>query len=190
MTNKSVSNTLYVLSILSLCILTYLLNFCTKIYQCSLMFVAIGITTNTLTFVYGKSKSLFGLALTIITSFILLWKLPYYIDGRIVNGLVFASFSSLMISMYWSTYVFQKLTNRLSVITANSAALIVAAVLDCSIMCIFFTLNNNFSAARILDIFTRELSYKMMYSFIATAIIAFAIKTLKYQVNLNHGSSK
>src|SRR5271154_4712519 len=105
MTNKIINSKLYCCSIGLLCALTYLLNFCTAIYQCALVFTIIAITINAITFLYGKSKSLKGLAFAIMISFVLLWKLPYYIDGKIINGLVFASFSSLMTSMYWSASV-------------------------------------------------------------------------------------
>ena len=185
MINKIVGNKLYICSTLLLCALAYLLNFCTAIYQCALIFTIIAITANAVTFTYGKSKSLKGLAVAIVISFALLLQLPYYIDGKIVNGLVFASFSSLMISMYWSTYVFQKLTSRLSLVMSNALSLIIAAIIDGFIMGLFFTLNKQFSYSRILDIFSRELSYKMLYGFVASAIIFVVLKMFKTRENLN-----
>jgi hypothetical protein len=144
---------------------------------------------NAVTFTYGKSKSLKGLAVASVISFSLLMQLPYYIDGRIVNGLVFASLSSLMISMYWSNSVFQKLTLNFSIVISNALSLIMAAIIDGFIMALFFTLNNQFSYSRILDIFSRELSYKMLYGFVASAIIFVVLKMFKTN-NLNHNLNK
>jgi hypothetical protein len=177
--NKILYNKQYIYSTLLLCILTYLLNHCTAIYQCALVFTVVAITANALTYSYGKSRALKGVAVATMISFVLLWKLPYYVDGKIVNGLVFASLSSIMISMYWSTSVFQKLTSKFSIVTSNALSLVVATVIDGFVMGLFFSLNNNFSYERILDIFSRELSYKLIYGFIASAIILFVLKMFK-----------
>lgn len=186
MTNKIINGKLYCCSIGLLCALTYLLNFCTAIYQCALVFTIIAITINAVTFLYGKSKSLKGLAFAIIISFVLLWKLPYYIDGMIVNGLVFASFSSLMTSMYWSASVFQKLRSKFGFVTSNALSLSVGAIIDGFIMELFFVLNNNFSYTRIIDIFNKELSYKMIYGLAASTVILIALNIFKNNKNLNH----
>ena len=184
MINKIVGNKLYICSTLLLCNLTYLLNFCTAIYQCALIFTLIAITTNAVTFTCRKSQSLKGLAFAVLISFAL--QLPYYIDGKIVNGLVFASFLSLMISMYWSASVFQKLTSKFSIAISNALSLVVASIIDGFIMGLFFILNNHFSYSRVLDIFSRELSYKMLYGFVASAIIFIVFKMFKTINNLNH----
>lgn len=177
--NKIVGNKIYICSTLLLWILIYLLNFCSVIYQCALVFTMITIMANLLTFIYGKSKSLKIAAFAIVINFALLWKLPYYIDGKIVNSLVFASFSSLIISMYWSTSVFQELTSRRSVIISNALSLILAAIIDSVVMSLFFILNNHFSYSKVLYIFSRELSYKITYIFIASAIMFVVLRMFK-----------
>lgn len=184
MIDKTQNNKQYFLSIGLLCTLTYLLNHCTAIYQCALVFTVIAITANALTYFYGKSKTLRGIAFAIIVSFILLWKLPYYIDGKIVNGLVFASLSSIMISIYCSTSVFQKLTSKFSLVLSNALSLVAAAVIDGVVIGLFFALNNNFSHERVLDIFSRELSYKMIYGFVASIIVFAVFKAIKTSKSL------
>lgn len=186
MINRIIANKLYIASTLLLCILTYLLNYCVAIYQCALVFTIIAITVNGTTAIYNRFKSLIGVGFAIVISFALLWKLPYYIDGRIVNGLVFASFSSLIISLYCSTFAFLKFRSRFSFVVANTLSLIVAAIIDGFIMGLFFTINNNFSYIRILDIFSRELSYKMIYGFIASVIILTTLKILNTANNSNY----
>ena len=184
--NKIANNKLYISSVGLLCVFTYLLNFCTAIYPCALVFTIIALMTNAVTFIYGKSKSLKGLAFAIAISFAMFWKLPYYIDGKIVNGLVFASFSSLMISMYWSTSFFQKIVNKYNFVISHALSLIVAAILDGVIMGLFFIINNQYSYARVLDIFSRELSYKILYGLIASAIMFIVLNVFKMRKNLNH----
>jgi hypothetical protein len=184
--NKLHGNKLYICGVLLLFTFTYLLNFCTAIYQCALMFTIIAITTNSITSLYSKSKSLYALAFAIIVNFVFLGKLPYYIDGTIVNGLVFASFSSLMISMYWSSVVFQKLTKTLGFIKSNALSLILSSVIDGFIMGVFFILNNKFSHSRVLDIFSREVSYKIAYILAASFMIHLFVKMFKNRDNLSH----
>ncbi|NDE19235.1 MAG: hypothetical protein EB000_02175 [Alphaproteobacteria bacterium] len=46
-------------------------------------------------------------------------------------------------------------------------------------MGLFFVINNNFSYARIMDTFNRELSYKMFYGILASFLIFTIIKILQ-----------
>ena len=179
MIDKIITNRLYIASTLLLFSLTYLLNYYTLIYGCALVFTIIAITVNATTFLYGRLKGLMGLSFAAIISFALLWKLPYYIDGRLVNGLVVASFSSLIISLYFSTSALTRFYSRFGFVIANALSLGIAAIIDGFIMRLFFTINNNFSYARIMDIFNKELSYKILYGLLASAIIFLALKLLK-----------
>ena len=179
MINKITLNKLYITSTLLLCILTYLLNYCTAIYGCALVFTIIAITVNATTVLYGRFKGLIGLSFAAIISFALLWKLPYYIDGSLVNGLVIASFSSLIVSLYFSSSALTRFYSRFGFVITNALSLGIAAIIDGFIMGLFFVINNNFSYARIMDTFNRELSYKILYGLLASAIIFFALKLLK-----------
>jgi hypothetical protein len=179
MINKIMTNKLYIASILLLCALTYLLNYCTTIYQCALIFTIIAITVNIMAAMAGRFKSLTGLVSAIIINFALLWKIPYYIDGRLVNGLVVASFSSLIISLYFSVSAFARFYSRFGFVVTNGLALIIAAIIDGFVMGLFFTINNNFTYSRMLDIFSRELAYKTFYGVLGSAIIFAVIKVLQ-----------
>lgn len=179
MIDKIITNRLYIASTLLLCILTYLLNYCTSIYGCALVFTIIAIMVNAITVLCSRFKGLIGLGFAAIISFALLWKLPYYIDGRLVNGLAVASFSSLMVSLYFSTSALTRFYSRFGFVIANALSLGIAAIIDGFIMRLFFTINNNFSYARIMDIFSRELSYKILYGLLASVIIFVALRLLK-----------
>lgn len=179
MINKITLNKLYIASTLLLCILTYLLNYCTAIYGCALVFTIIVITVNATTVLYGRFKGLIGLSFAAIISFALLWKLPYYIDGSLVNGLVIASFSSLIVSLYFSSSALTRFYSRFGFLITNALSLGIAAIIDGFIMGLFFVINNNFSYARIMDTFNRELSYKMFYGILASFLIFTIIKILQ-----------
>jgi len=174
MINKIITNKLYIASILLLLVLTYLLNQCKVIYECALVFTIITITVNATTVLYGRFKGLIGLSFAAIISFALLWKLPYYIDGRLVNGLVVASFSSLMVSLYFSTSALTRFCSRFGFAVANVLSLGIAAIIDGFVIGLFFVINNNFSYARIINIFSKELSYKMFYGLVVSFLI-FAV---------------
>lgn len=178
MINKIIRNRLYIGSSFLLSVLTYLLNYCKSILECALVLTIIAITVNLITYIWGKANSLQAIALAITVSFALLMKLPYYIDGHIVSGLVFASLSSLMVSLYCSTLAFQRFHNRFSFVLSNALSLIIAGIIDGILMDLFFSFNNNFGYARILDILVRELSYKAFYGFIFSATIFAAFKIL------------
>jgi len=186
MINKIIRNRLYIGSSFLLCAPTYLLNYCKTISECALVFTIITITVNAITFTYGKSKSFRALALIIIVSATILIKLPYYIEGHLVNGLVFASLSSLMVSLYCSTLAFQRFRGRFNFVVSNALSLMIAATIDGMFMSLFFAVNNHFSHLRVLDILVRELSYKMLYGFIASAIIFVAFKIFKTINNPNY----
>ena len=179
MINKITLNKLYIASTLLLCILTYLLNYCTAIYGCALVFTIIVITVNATTVLYGRFKGLIGLSFAAIISFAFLWKLPYYIDGSLVNGLVIASFSSLIVSLYFSSSALTRFYSRFGFVITNALSLGIAAIIDGFIMGLFFVINNNFSYARIMDTFNRELSYKMFYGILASFLIFTIIKILQ-----------
>ena len=184
--NKIIDNKLNICTGL-LFIFTYLLNFHTKVYQCALLFTIIAITNNCIMLFDSRSKSLNTIAFAIIVNFILLWKIPYYINGKIVNGLVFTSFFSLIISIYCSTALFEKLTKYIGFITSNALAVILAAIVDGLIMSIFFILNNKFSYSRVLDIFHREVSYKIIYILVASFVMNLFIEMIqtRYSQTLN-----
>lgn len=179
MINKIITNKLYIASTVLLCILTYLLNYCSAIYRCALIFTIIAITVNLTTLIFGRFKGLVGLSFAVSVSFSFLWKLPYYIDGRLVNGLVCTSFLSLIISLYFSLSTFVKFYDRFGFVIANALSLGKAAIIDGFVMGLFFVINNNCSYTRIMDILNRELYYKIFYGAFASILIFIVTRILQ-----------
>lgn len=188
---KTQNNKPYFFSISLLCVLTFLLNSATAIYQCALIFTLIAVTVVAVTFFYNKAKAITGLLIAVLVSFIALQKLPYYIDGKIINGLSAASFCSVMISMYLAAAVFQSAQHKYSGDTRLTTqffalALVTSALIDGLIMGLFFIFNNNLSYKSVFNICIKELSYKLLYCAIAYVIIAIVFnvsKNKKQQMN-------
>ena len=91
-----------------------------------------------------------------------------------------------MVSLYCSTLAFQRFHNRFSFVLSNALSLIIAATIDGMFMSLFLAVNNHFSHLRILNILVGELSYKILYGFIASTIILAAFKIFKTINNPNY----
>lgn len=162
----------------------YLLNSCSEIYQCAVFFTCIVIIVNVNIAIHGRTKTLIGSAFALFVGFMMMRSLPYYIDGKIMNGLVFASFVSVIISLYWSTLIFKKMLNRIGLVRANFISLFLAAIIDGFVMGIFFVINNNFIYTRIAEIFAKEVSFKVMYGVIASMLMAVILNGFRRIENL------
>jgi len=144
MSDKIVSNKLYLLSTLLLCVFIYLLNFCTSIYQCATVFIIITTTFNILRALYGRLRSFGTLAAAVAISFVLLGKLPCYIDRDIVDNLVpSAPIRTLapFITVAWLLYMLlDKLRSRLSPVMSNALMFIMKSITDGYLMVICFAM--------------------------------------------------
>lgn len=163
MTHRITHNKLYLAAVGAQCSMIYLVNNSKAIYQCALFFTLIAIITNIVSAYYGHFKALKGLAFGILINLALSWQQPYFINAKIVHGLTFASLAALGIASYWSVSIFRKSSNKFSFSMANAISMTVASVIDGFVMGAFFILNNHFTFAKVLDIFIREISWKIMY---------------------------
>lgn len=184
---RYINNNLYIALTIILGVFTYLLNFFNKIAECSLVFVFLALTVNIIAETFGKQKAMRAIVLCIVVSFGLLWNLNYYIDGRVINGLVLASLLSVLLSTYCGMSLFLKLKSAHnfynSFYVRNFISLTVCAIVDGVVMAGFFI--NQFSASRVLLIFFKEVSFKCIYSLIA-CIFIFVGSYLVQKVHSNN----
>lgn len=159
------------------CTFVYLLNFFNKISECSLVFILLAFTTNIIAELYGKKISLMGLLAGIVISSCLLWNFNYYIHSIVIQGLVLASFASLLVSIYFSTSVLLYLKLKFSFNARNFISLAIASIVDGIIMSGFFI--NKFSGHRVIAIFCEEILFKCLYSLLIYSIIFFAVYVIK-----------
>lgn len=165
------------LLVVSLCTFTYLLNFFNKIYQCSLVFIFMALITNVISELYSKKTAIISLVFSSIASFALLWNFNYYIHGNIINGVVFASLISVLLSVYCSTSVFLHLKSKYSFNNRNFVSLATCAIVDGIVMLGFFI--NKFPLDRVISVFLKEVLFKILYSSAIYGIILFGTYFIK-----------
>lgn len=171
------NNRLYVPLILALFGMTYLLNFCNTIYQCSLLFVLISLVTNGLAESYGIKKALIGLFCATAASVVLLWNFDYYIAGRVVEWLAVVSLLSVLISNSLGAVVFIKIKHIFGFEKRNFLSTIIVSAIDGLVMSIFFM--NTFRLQTILSILAKEITFKCLMAAVIYAIISLTMRLLR-----------
>lgn len=166
--NKAIDS-IYFLLLSILCTFTYLLNFYNKIYQCSAMFVLMMFALNAMNELYGSKKAFFGMLASLVVSVTLLWNVNYYIHGKVINNIVFASLGSVLITSIIVVPLFSGLKQFTTFFIRNFVTISLAAVLDGILMIGFFI--NKFSLERVFTIFAKEVGYKCLYVTAITAVL-------------------
>jgi len=157
---------------------TLLLNFYTKISDCSLMFTFLALTLNAISALHGTKKAINSIILSVIISFALMWNLKYYIHGELINGLVLASLLSVLVSSYIGLNLLSRLRVKYNSYVSNFISLLAYAIIDGAVMSLFFI--NIFSLNRVVSIFTYEVAYKSVYALMA-CLCLFVVSYLRKQ---------
>ena len=158
------SNKIYLLLTAMSLAFTLLLNFYTKISDCSLMFTFLALTLNIISELHGIKKAINSIILSVVISFALMWNLKYYIHDELINGLVLASLLSVLVSSYVGLNLLSRLRIKHNFYVSNFVSLAAYALADGIVMSLFFI--NIFSLNRVVSIFTYEVAYKCIYAFI------------------------
>lgn len=159
------SNLLYLLCIGVLCSFIYCLNICINVSHCAIFFSLIALTINIISTVYGKTKTLMSLAISVIINFYISQNTSYYFSGIIFTKLIFVSLISVIISMYCITLVFQHFNKVFDFSLSNFLSLLVASVIDICIMNVFFIMHG-LKINKIAYIVTQEMYYHTLYALI------------------------
>lgn len=154
-----------------LTILVVLLNCCTAIYQCAFVFISIGYTVNCLTLKNGTASAMKSLLVAIAIALIISYNWSYHIHGKTINFAVIASLASAMISMLVSSVIFSKIQGIDSIARVNFSALLVASLVDCIAMTVFFKLGDVFPLEKVMDIASREFLWKIAYMWLFSGVI-------------------
>jgi len=175
MYNIDEKNKLYLGLLVVLTALTITLNCCKEIYQCSLVFALIGLTVNTITTKLNKRYALNGLILAATLSFIISYKFPYYIEGKLINLLALGSLAALVVSMGIMTILFVHLKKQADFTLASFVTISIASVIDCVVMSYFFITENSLSLNKILNIGIKEMTWKVVYAAIFSTLIGIVM---------------
>lgn len=173
MTNTIKTNIKFYMPLVTLlCSFTYILNYCSKIYSCAIAFTLLALTVNVITNFFGREKALKTVTLAVIVSLLLSWNLVYFIHGQAISGMVAMSLVSVLLGSVTSTHIIKTLSLRTSFNKSNFFALFGFAVVDASLMAMFFM--SKLPAERVITIFAKEIGFKLVYAAIIFAVIAAA----------------
>lgn len=149
---------IFLTTVLSLSV--YMLSFCHKIAQCSLIFLFAMLTSNLITEFYGKKSAIKAIGLSTLLNIVLLWNFEYRLGGVSSHVIILVSLFSVFISASGSIYLLKE-NAGISFYKRNFVSLAAAALIDGVIMSAYYL--NIFSINKILSIFISEIMFKSLY---------------------------
>lgn len=155
-----------------LILLISLINYCNNISLCALVFIFIAMSFNNLLNDTNKYKTILYLLFAIGFGYI------SSINSILNINQLLISFSSLLISLLISLFIFES-----NIKSSFISFLITASIIDSLIMNLLYSLND-YSYLKILNIFIKDISYKLFYIFLITFKTNLFNKILK-KVNIN-----
>ena len=170
--NKIYNNKMYFLLSSILCLFITLLNASNKLVICSFILVLLTFTTNIISELYGKRKTIQSIISAILIATILSWNIKFYVHGAQINIILASSFAAVLLSTYFSTYIILTLKTAYSFHIKNFLGLLLASVIDSTITSIM--LLTKFSANKVLAIFMKDIAFKFAYS-VTISLCLFAI---------------
>ena len=164
---NNINNSLYFLPIITMFILTNLINLVLIISQniviCSCIYVLLVFTANLMSELSGKRKTIQTLIICILVNTPLLFNINYHINGNKINGILLGSLISIIISICCGVSLFSKLKSIDNFHIKNLLSLLVCSVVDSITMSVFLLLNT-LSINKITFIFICDLIFKFSYS--------------------------
>ncbi len=167
--NKIQNNKLYFSLTAILFCLTSVLNATNKLIICSFILVALALTANSISELFGKAKAVTSIILSLLVATILSWNIKYYIHGIKVDIILLGSFTAVLLSTYSSMIIVSKLKANYSFIARNFLGLIAASIMDSAIM--GTVLSTRFSVNKVFSIFVKDVAFKFVYSLTATLLL-------------------
>ena len=152
--------------------LMFLLNYCTKIALCSLVFTLLMFTVNTISKTFGFKRAMQTITAYVGTNILLLNDYTYTINGQIFEYLVPASLLAVLFSAIASTKAVSLLETRIGFLKSSFVGFVTAAVVDGVAMSVYFA--NYLSASKIVSIFLKEASFKVIYAAVLLAAVKLA----------------
>lgn len=163
-----------ILSILLLISLS-LLNTSNKLMICAALFVGAALVVNSMVEFYGRSKATYSLI--VCTVICCLFKLQNF------SFMILVLYTAILISLLSSIVVFEELKSKLNFHMANFITLIIASVVDSTIICV--GLLYKISAGKCLSIYIKDLIFKFSYASILSICLfvgmyLFCLASKKY----------
>lgn len=163
------------MSILSILLLVSLslLNTSNKLMVCSALFVGATLVINSMVEFYSKSKATYSLIMCTVICCLFKW--------QNLDLMILTLYTAVLASFLLSIVIFEKLKSKLGFHMANFATLIIASIIDSTVVCV--GLLYRFSASKCLSIYVKNLIFKFSYAsilsiclFIGTYLFCLANK--------------
>ncbi|AGJ99478.1 Putative membrane protein [Wolbachia endosymbiont of Drosophila simulans wNo] len=163
-----------ILSILLLISLS-LLNTSNKLMICATLFVGATLVVNSMVEFHGRSKATYSLI--VCTVICCLFKLQNF------SLVILVSYTAILVSLLSSIVILKKLKSKLNFHMANFITLIIASVIDSTIVCV--GLLYKISAGKCLSRYIKDLIFKFSYASILSICLfvgmyLFSLASKKY----------
>ena len=143
----------------------YLINYFNTLCNCSVSFVLFLFTVNLIQNYFGTTKAIYSAVTALSVAYTAQAGLPYHVQGQFMPELIKFSLSSAAISVavslrlisYFSTHY-----PKNSFMVKNCTCVILAVLIDASIMAIYFA--SMYKPAIATKIFIKSLGYKAIYT--------------------------
>ena len=161
--------------------LMFLLNYCTKIALCSLVFTLLMFTVNAIAKTFGFKRALQTISAYVGINILLLSDYVYSFNGQSFKYLIPASLLAVLFAAIASMKAVSLLENRIGFVKSSFVGFMAAALVDGIAMSVYFT--NYLSVPKIASIFLKEVSFKFVYAVALLAVVKLIMITYsKYSV--------
>ena len=143
--------------------LTGLLNVSNKLIVCSLIYVSMASIANIMTHWYKKKATLSLIIGCLMVYTLLCWGMRYTIHNVRIHLMVPGSLAAVLLSVCVGITLCSKLKVRYNFHISNFISLLVASVIDSSIV-VGIVLSGKFSTSKLMAIFCRDLMFKSGYA--------------------------
>lgn len=157
-----------ILPILSIILFSsiFLLNVSTKLAFCSLLFILSALSANCITALYGRRNAVNIIMIGLFVNILLVWKnispalLSY---ANYPKSFLAASFTAVFISIYMSILLYDKLRFKFSFYISNIISLLLATIIDSSIVISSLYFLGKASLEVALILYLKDIVFKLSY---------------------------
>ncbi len=164
---------IYAPLVLVMGMLMFLLNYCTKIELCSLVFTLLMFTVNAISKTFGFKRTLMTISTYVGINILFLSDHTYTINGQVFTYLVPTSLIAVLLASIASMRILSLFENRIGFAKSTFVALLVAAVIDGIAMSVYFM--NYLLTSKIAFILLKEVSFKCLYAFVLATVISSVV---------------
>ncbi|MDG7052783.1 MAG: hypothetical protein LKM45_02745 [Wolbachia endosymbiont of Alcedoecus sp.] len=147
-----------------------LLNNSNKLMICAALVTGAALAVNSMVKFYGKGEAIYSLIACTVSCCILKW--------QNLSPIILISYTAILVSLFSSIIIFEKLKSKFDFHITNFIALIIASVVDSTV--VYVGLLYKFPAGKCLSIYIRDLAFKFSYISISSICLLVATHLLHW----------